>query len=123
MSDGKSLTAQEAIKALKLGGWMQWQIAKRLNVSQATISAIYRGAKTKTSYRVVDSIRGLVGTPAPVRPPRKRGDREYRKPLTQQEIDNIILQTQITMLNYSDDEVQTRFARAIEAAHGIGVRA
>lgn len=119
MSDGKSLTAQEAIKALKLGGWMQWQIAKRLNVSQATISAIYRGAKTKTSYRVVDSIRGLVGTPAPVRPPRKRGDREYRKPLTQQEIDNIILQTQITMLNYSDDEVQTRFARAIEAAHGI----
>ena len=117
MSEGKSLTAQEAIKALKLGGWMQWQIAKRINVSQATISAIYRGAKTKTSHRVVDSIRGLVGTPAPVRPPRRRSD---RKPLTQQEIDNIILQTQITMLNYSDDEVQTRFARAIEAAHGIG---
>lgn len=120
MSDAKNLTPKEAIAALRNVGWTQGQIAERVNVTQATISFIYRGKKTKTSYQIVDAIRGLVGTPAPVRPPRKRGDREYRKPLTQQEIDNIILQTQITMLNYSDDEVQTRFARAIEAAHGIG---
>lgn len=42
-----------------------------------------------------------------------------RKPLTDEEIGQIILQQQITLVNYVCSDKQTEFARAIEAAHGI----
>ena len=43
-----------------------------------------------------------------------------RKPLTDEEIGKIILETEITLKNYCDVDLQTDFARRIERAHGIG---
>jgi hypothetical protein len=43
-----------------------------------------------------------------------------RKPLTDEEIGKIILETEITLKNYCDVDLQTAFARRIERAHGIG---
>lgn len=42
-----------------------------------------------------------------------------RKPLTDEEIGKIILETEITLKNYCDVDLQTDFARRIERAHGI----
>lgn len=42
------------------------------------------------------------------------------KPLTDEQINKIILESQITLVNYCSDDKQTEFARAIETAHGIG---
>ncbi len=42
------------------------------------------------------------------------------KPLTDEEIGKIILETEITLKNYCDVDLQTDFARRIERAHGIG---
>lgn len=46
---------------------------------------------------------------------------QQRKPLTDEEIGKIILETEITLKNYCDVDLQTDFARRIERAHGIGV--
>jgi hypothetical protein len=43
-----------------------------------------------------------------------------RQPLTDDRIGQIIEQCKITLVNYCSGEKQTEFARAIEAAHGIG---
>jgi bacterioferritin-associated ferredoxin len=43
-----------------------------------------------------------------------------RQPLTKERIGQIIEQCKITLVNYCSDEKQIEFARAIEAAHGIG---
>ncbi len=43
-----------------------------------------------------------------------------RQPLTDDRIGQIIEQCQITLVNYCSDEKQIEFARAVEAAHGIG---
>lgn len=40
-----------------------------------------------------------------------------RRPLTQDQIDKIIFDTNITLKNYCCDELQTKFARLVEAAH------
>ena len=45
---------------------------------------------------------------------------QQRQPLTKERIGQIIEQCKITLVNYCSGEKQTEFARAIEAAHGIG---
>jgi hypothetical protein len=68
--------------------------------------------KTDLYYRkpVQGDVRPLYTTPPAAQ----------RQPLTKERIGQIIEQCKITLVNYCSGEKQTEFARAIEAAHGIG---
>jgi hypothetical protein len=82
-----------------------------------TQNYVYTTPPAAQQGMTIDASAPIVMTPHPAFAHRSAAQRQ---PLTDDRIGQIIEQCKITLVNYCSGEKQTDFARAIEAAHGIG---
>ena len=60
------LTPEDLVRQLVRSGWRQIEIARRVEVTQATISRIQNGRLKRPNYLVMEALRSLVADADPL---------------------------------------------------------